>query len=95
MFALFAMQLMVRGETGRTGNPVRQHVVLELSNECACAQIHVLYLEEETVLVAVASQGPAEECLVQVNFPNPMVLESNCYANKVVDNLDLYQPNLR
>lgn len=74
MFALFAMQLMVRGETGRTGNPVRQHVVLELSNECACAQIHVLYLEEETVLVAVASQGPAEECLVQVNFPNPMVL---------------------
>lgn len=65
---------MARGETGRTGNPVRQHVVLELSNECACAQIHVLYLEEETVLVAVASQGHAEECLVQVNFPNLTVL---------------------
>jgi len=62
-------QLMARGETGRTGNPVRQHVVLELSNECACAQIHVLYLEEETVLVAVASQGPAEECLVQWTVP--------------------------
>lgn len=65
---------MVRGETGWTGNPVLEHVALELSNECACAQIHVLYLEEETVLAPVASQGPAEECLVQVNFPNPTVL---------------------